>query len=161
MEKQTPNALHTKIFYSLLTLHSPGTSGPSRHNANSSCKNQLRIQGSGSLKCLYNLKNSSKWTEINIKEPHNLQGCISPLQKYQLSLVDQLFSRLVEDIGMFHLKLWLLKSLVNFKEPFSVLIKHLFTAVDVPLEWKTIHSFLREHFFWSSMIIASFTLGLF
>lgn len=30
--------------------------------------------------------------------------------------------------------------MVNFKEPFSVLIKHFFTAVDVALEWKIIHS---------------------
>lgn len=47
----------------------------------------------------------------------------------------------MENTGIFHLKLWLLKNTVNFKEPFSVLIKHLFTAADVALEWKTMHSF--------------------
>lgn len=107
--------------------------------------------------CLYNFKNSSKWAEMNVKEPHNLQGSILPLQKYQLLLVDQL----MENIGMFHSKLWLLKKMVNFKEPFSVLIKHPFSAIGVALEWKTSHSFLRKHLFWSSIIVALFTLGLF
>lgn len=75
---------------------------------------------------------------MNIKAPLNLQGHISPLQKYQLLLVDQLFSQLLETTGTFHLKLWLLKKMVNVKEPFSALIKHLFSAVDVALESKPV-----------------------
>lgn len=42
---------------------------------------------------------------MNIKVPLNLQGYILPLQKYQLLLVDQLFSQLMKNIGMFLLKL--------------------------------------------------------
>lgn len=78
---------------------------------------------------------------MNIKGLLNMQGYILLLQKHQLLLVDQLFSQLMENIAMLHLKLWLLKKMVNFKEPFSVLIKHLFTAADVALESKPVIHF--------------------
>lgn len=62
---------------------------------------------------------------------------------------------------MFHLKICLLKDMVNFIETFCVIIKHFFNTVDVAQEWKNIHSFLTKHLLWTSNIISLFTLGSF
>lgn len=62
---------------------------------------------------------------------------------------------------MFHLKICLLKNMVNFIETFCVIIKHFFNTVDVAQKWKNIHSFLMKHLLRTSNIISFLLWGHF